>query len=112
MSYWKGKHPPSEFKKGAEPPKHKNNCSCFRCDKKEGKRNIAWKGKNVGYFGVHNWIEKKKGKPKKCENCGTEAARKYEWSNKDHKYRRILADYRRLCTKCHRDYDKKLKKGV
>lgn len=68
-------------------------------------RNANWKGDEVGYSGVHTWIEKWKGKPKKCENCGTENAKKFEWANIDHKYRRVLQDYIRMCTSCHRNYD-------
>jgi len=41
----------------------------------------------------------------KCELCGTEDAKKYEWANKDHKYFRNTNDWMRVCTKCHRNYD-------
>lgn len=68
-------------------------------------KSIFWKGDNIGYRAKHLWVIKWKGKPKKCENCGTEDARKYEWANIDHSYRRILDDYIRMCTSCHRKYD-------
>jgi hypothetical protein len=61
-----------------------------------------------GYITIHAWVVREKGRPKKCEKCGTEKARKYEWANIDHKYQRILADYIRLCTKCHRKHDRTL----
>jgi len=32
----------SEFKKGNPPPKHKFNCSCFRCSGKAWNKGIAW----------------------------------------------------------------------
>jgi len=51
------------------------------------------------------WIVREKGRPKKCEPCGTTKKRKYEWANVDHKYRRDLNDYIRMCTSCHRKYD-------
>ena len=70
-----------------------------------GKKNSAWKGKNVGYYGIHHWVNNNKGTPKKCEICGIESAKKYEWANKDHKYKRNLNDYLRMCTRCHRKYD-------
>lgn len=79
--------------------------------KLSGKNSSNWKGKKVGYFGVHSWIRKKRGCPKKCESCGTLEAKKYEWANKDHKYRRNLSDWFRLCTRCHMAYDKKHRRG-
>jgi len=72
-----------------------------------GDKNHSWKGDKVGYWGIHRWIKIQRGTPIICEHCGTETARKYEWANKDHKYKRILTDYMRLCTKCHRKYDYK-----
>lgn len=74
---------------------------------KNGKNHINWKGDNVGKHAVHSWIDRWKGKPNKCENCGTEKAKKFEWANIDHKYRRVLDDYVRMCTSCHRKYDYK-----
>lgn len=65
-----------------------------------------WKGDAVGYSGVHEWVKKWKGAPDICENCGTTTAKKYEWANKDHTYKRVLEDYIRMCTPCHRAYDR------
>lgn len=75
-----------------------------------GKNHYNWKGDNVGYFAVHAWIYKWKGTPKKCENCGSTTKKKYEWANIDHKYRRILEDYIRMCTPCHHAYDRDILK--
>lgn len=86
------------------------NSGRFTKDRMLGKNNVNWKGENVGYHGIHKWVSKWKGKPKKCELCGTEIAKKYEWANTDHKYRRVLDDYIRMCTSCHREYD--FKKNV
>ena len=72
---------------------------------KSGSEHLNWKGNNVGKTAVHRWIERWKGKPMKCDNCGTEKAKKYEWANINHKYHRILEDYIRMCTSCHRKYD-------
>ena len=72
-----------------------------------GKKSPVWKGNNVGYHALHSWIERWKGTPELCENCGTTTAKKYEWANIDHLYKRILEDYIRLCTSCHRKYDVK-----
>jgi hypothetical protein len=52
-----------------------------------------------------------KGEPKKCEDCGTtDEKRVYHWSNIDHKYRRVLSDFRRLCPSCHKKFDLKFNK--
>jgi len=58
------------------------------------------------YTAVHQWIVREKGRPKKCEMCGTTEKNRYDWANKDHKYARKLEDYMCLCVKCHRKYDK------
>lgn len=64
-----------------------------------------WRGENLTKEGLHQWVAYWKGRPKICEFCGTEKAKKYEWANKDHKYKRVLDDYIRMCTSCHRKYD-------
>lgn len=64
-----------------------------------------WKGENAGIVSKHLWITKHRGKPNYCEICKRTDRKKYEWSNKDHKYSRKLEDYQRLCKKCHIRYD-------
>lgn len=72
----------------------------------QGEQNLHWKGDNAGKTAMHDWVKKWKGKPDLCEMCGTITAKRYEWANVDHSYRRILEDYIRMCTSCHRKYDK------
>lgn len=69
-------------------------------------KNKGWKGEKVGKSALHQWIERKLGKPKICENCGDNSDRKYAWANKSHEYKRDLADWIRLCYPCHMKYDK------
>jgi len=76
---------------------------------KTGKINPNWKGSEAKYTAKHMWIIAIKGKPSKCEHCGTENAKKFEWANIDHKYSRNPDDYIRLCHRCHAKYDKTLK---
>ena len=78
--------------------------------KSTGKNNPAWKGNQVSYRALHHWIKRWKGSPSMCEVCCSPLKKKYEWANKDHKYSRVLDDYIRLCTSCHRKYDKN--KGI
>jgi uncharacterized protein with PIN domain len=72
---------------------------------KNGDKHPKWRGDKVGKTAVHRWIERWKGKPKECARCGITTAKKYEWANIDHKYRRVMEDYIRMCTSCHRKYD-------
>jgi len=56
------------------------------------------------YPNIHYWVRKHKKYPEKCNDCG-QSNKRLEWSNVDHKYRRVLSDYIRMCTSCHRKYD-------
>lgn len=91
----KGQHssPKTEFKKGKKQGK--------------GKDNPNWKGEKVSYSGIHAWVRRWKGQPKVCENCGKGGlvGKKIHWANIDHKYKRVLDDYIRMCTSCHQLYD-------
>lgn len=62
--------------------------------------------RSSAYVAIHQWVVREKGRPSKCEHCGTEKAKRFDWANTDHKYKRDLDDYIRLCVKCHRSYDK------
>ncbi len=81
--------------------------SSITCNGKVGKEHFNWKGNKVSYPALHAWVTRHKGSPQKCEHCGTTEQRKYEWANVSGKYKRELSDWIRLCTKCHRQFDKK-----
>lgn len=71
-----------------------------------GDKHPSWVGDKVGYSGVHSWIQKHKGKPQICIDCGvTSKEKRLCWSNVDHEYRRDLDDYQARCTPCHYQYD-------
>ena len=74
---------------------------------KIGNKNGAWKGNDVGYGTLHQWVQRWKGKAKKCQECSRTPV---EWANIDHEYKRKLDDYISLCDKCHRAYD--IEKGL
>ena len=42
----------------------------------------------------------------RCEVCGIQGERVYEWANVSGKYLRSLEDFIQLCQTCHRRYDK------
>lgn len=70
-----------------------------------GETHPHWKGEAAKYRTLHQWVERHKGKPRRCEFCGTESAVRFNWMNVDHQYRRDLNDWRRACVPCHRTYD-------
>lgn len=70
-----------------------------------GEKNGFWKGNNVGYQGLHEWISKKLGTPMKCSYCKSTEKSRYNWASINHSYTRNLNEWIRLCVKCHRQYD-------
>lgn len=76
--------------------------------KQNGVDNPNWKGDKAGYAALHIRIERLKGKPKKCEECGSTKASRYEWANLTGKYN-DPDDYKRLCRSCHAKHDNIIK---
>lgn len=72
-----------------------------------GEKHWEWKGDNVGYRALHQWIIRNLGKAIKCEFCNKQKTtpKSIQWANKSHKYKRNLADWISLCAKCHAKYD-------
>jgi hypothetical protein len=66
-----------------------------------------YKGNKVGYWGLHRWLDRTLGRPRKCAKCGTTESKRYEWANISGKYKRETNDYLRLCRKCHCEFDKR-----
>lgn len=92
----------SVARKGVEPwNKGKTYLSPLTSDE----QHWAWKGDKVGYNALHDWVRRKKGTPLKCEKCGTEKSKKFEWANISGKYKRVLTDWVRLCGSCHKKMD-------
>lgn len=82
--------------------------------KLSGENNYAWKGENVSYRGLHQWVRRKIGIPKKCKHCGKNRTTpcSIQWANIDGKYRRCVEDFIALCVSCHKIHDLKLKKST
>lgn len=73
---------------------------------KDETRHPRWKGDDVGYFGVHDWMTKYYGQPIGCEVCNLDDKnRKYNWANLSGDYKRKREDFKRMCVPCHRKYD-------
>lgn len=90
--------------KGRLPANHAEALAAAHAiDYPTGEAHPSWKGDEVGYGGLHIWMRKEFGTPSKCERCGTETAKRYEWANKSRTYKRERADWERLCVPCHRN---------
>ena len=85
--------------------KSKKKMSLTRRNKGVGERNGNWKGGTQSYDSLHNWVEIRLGKPRKCQYCKTTKAKFFDWANKSHQYKHDLNDWLRLCRLCHRRYD-------
>ena len=111
---WKRRH--SEMIKGrpsrlkGRPLSHKEGCLCGPCKAKRGETlgtgNNNWKGDDVGYIGIHEWLYVNYGKASFCENPNCPGTSKnYDWSNVSGLYKRDKSDWQQLCHSCHRLFD-------
>lgn len=73
-----------------------------------GEQAHGWKGDQVGYTALHDWVRKWKGTPEECGFCGKDGLKgqQIHWASKSFKYKRDLNDWIRLCAKCHQNYDR------
>lgn len=72
----------------------------------KGMANGMWKGDDVGYSALHDWVERELGKPTFCSTCKIAFSdKKYHWANKSHEYKRDLNDWIPMCVSCHKNYD-------
>ena len=81
--------------------------SCRAKDQPKDKQSPFWKGNEVGYSALHEWVIKKLGQPSKCKHCNQDdlSGREIHWANKSKEYKRDLDDWIRLCVPCHKKYD-------
>lgn len=84
--------------------KFHNNLSKYNTGK-FGEKHSTWVGDKIQKDSLHCWVTREWGSPKKCDICGTTESKKFEWSNKNHTYKRNREDWQRLCKKCHLQYD-------
>jgi hypothetical protein len=67
-----------------------------------------WKGDDVGYGGIHNWLRINFGNPDVCENvdCLKKPTKRFEWALiKGKKCERKRENFIKMCVSCHRRYD-------
>lgn len=106
--YWFGKDRPEIRTWLPQKPSKATRKKIAEANRRDIEENARrWKGDDVGYDGLHKWVSKHRGNPKKCEHCGIDDKKRwYHWANKSHEYKRDLEDWMRLCVPCHMKYDK------
>lgn len=79
-----------------------------------GEENPRWKGSNISYRSLHNWVVYHLGRAIKCTECGLDETpegkkRYFDWANISGEYKRDLEDWKQLCKLCHKAFDKRNK---
>lgn len=85
----------NKFRVGKKP------ANAFSSEQTIGSNNINWRGADIKYGSLHDWVRYHLGKPKKCENCFMAEHWRYEWANVSGEYKKDLDDWVRLCKTCH-----------
>jgi hypothetical protein len=75
---------------------------------KLGERNPIWKGDNVSYRSLHEWIGNHLPKPEYCQICNKD--KPYDAANISGRYLRDLNDWQYLCRACHMESDGRLER--
>jgi len=78
----------------------------------EGETHPMWRGDKVEYSGLHSWVSRQLGKPRRCELCGDTEALRHHWANLSGEYHRDLKDWMRMCPTCHSKYDRKHEEAI
>lgn len=71
--------------------------------RKHGSEHGMWKGDNVGYHALHQWVRLHKPPPDRCSQC--KKVGKVQAANISKKYLRDFTDWEYLCSKCHTTKD-------
>jgi hypothetical protein len=72
-------------------------------ESRKAENNPMWKGDNVGYASIHEWIKNRIPKPQLCQCCQTNIP--YDLANISGLYKRDLSDWEWLCRSCHMHKD-------
>lgn len=87
---------------------HRRWCENKMLSINKGSKNGMWKGEQVGYWALHEWVRDHKPKPLSCEICGK--IKKLEIANISQQYKRDLNDWEWLCRRCHMRKDGRIEK--
>jgi len=70
-----------------------------------GSEKGVYSQQEVTHEAYHYRVEQVRGKPHKCERCGTTAAKTYDWANPTHTNYDNIENYIRMCRGCHMKHD-------
>lgn len=70
----------------------------------QGELHFNWKGDEVGYVALHQWLYTHKERTGVCEECGKTC--KTDFANISGEYHRSIDDYVELCRSCHLKFDR------
>jgi len=70
---------------------------------KLGEKNPLWKGDDVGYKSLHQWVTRNVQKPDLCQICNL--PKKLDAHNISGTYQREASDWLWCCRKCHQNID-------
>ena len=87
---------------------HRENKRKSMLGKNLAENNGMWKGDEVGYYALHNWIRRRIPKPKLCVDC--KKVPPYDLTNISQQYKRDVNDFEWLCRKCHQTKDGRLER--
>lgn len=62
-----------------------------------------WHGTDSEYVLLHNWARAQLAGITECQNCGS--INNLHCANKSHNYMKVVDDWIKLCSKCHKAYD-------
>lgn len=97
----KGRESPNKGKIFSK--EYRKKLSLARIGRFKEENSPRWKG--GGKVFKHKWITNIKGKAENyiCVICKEKKAQ--DWSNKDHKYKKVLEDWQPVCKSCHFKFD-------
>lgn len=117
MSYWSGKKLSKQhksnisksilgIKRGPLSELHRAKLRKAKLGKTKSKSN-NWKGKEATYRSVHVWVVRNYGKPNTCEYCKKTNlyGHSIHWASTGDWRKRARRFWKRLCAKCHGEYD-------
>lgn len=85
---------------------------CKSCSNVNGCKNgyihPLWKGKEVSYRTLHQWLCRNKKKPERCQSCNKKN-KNLDCANISGNYERDINDYEWLCRSCHMNRDGRIK---
>jgi hypothetical protein len=112
--FWSGKKLSEEHKRhiseGGKGRVFSNETRKKLSEMRMGENNPAWKGDDVTYGSLHDYIRWHKPKPDLCENCKGNHPR--DLHNIPGTYKRNLEDWVWLCRSCHMIEDERLEKLI